>query len=70
MPTHQTEGTHYNVKCPYCDGNNHYVTQGIKIELGKVAQFQKPCQYCGGRIYYHAKYEIMVTAYRNDPTKS
>ena len=64
MPS-ETHGDHYNVTCPHCMENNTYVSDGVVG--GVITRFQKACFHCGKIIFYHARHEIIVTAYAENP---
>ncbi len=66
MAKTETRGDHYNCKCPHCGKNNHHVSDGIHVVCGEITGFQKACTHCRETIYYHARHEIMVTAYPSD----
>lgn len=63
----ETTGTHYNISCPHCGGNNHYVCDGVGVKCGTVTRFQKSCKHCKKIIFYNATHEIVVIAYDEDP---
>lgn len=63
----QTKGTYYNTDCPHCGKANHYISTGHVVVPGKYISFTKKCHYCKKVVWYHARLEIMITAYSNDP---
>ena len=65
--TQATKGNSCNISCPHCGKNNHYVTHGHIVELGKIINFTRTYIHCSQIIYFKAQYEIVVTAYGTDP---
>lgn len=55
-------GDQYNISCPFCHKNIHYVTRGYKVEFNTIRCFAKNCQHCGKLVEFYASWEIKVTS--------
>lgn len=60
-------GDHYNISCPHCGKINHFITQCTLFAFSRVTCFEKPCAHCRKTIYCHARYEIIVDAFSENP---
>ncbi len=57
-----TQGSGYNIKCPFCGKNNSYVCYGIEVKHGHFIEFIRQCFFCGKDVYYRGQREIMLIA--------
>lgn len=55
-------GDHYNIKCPFCDTNTSYITDGYSVPFRQCRVFAKKCPHCNNLVEYHASWEIKIRA--------
>jgi uncharacterized Zn-finger protein len=63
-------GDNHNIECPYCGKLNHYVVGDVRVVLGNVTYFIRPCRYCAQTVHYYANYRIALEAFRKNPALS
>ena len=57
-----THGDVESIKCPHCRKPNRVTAQVGHLPVGQIREFEAPCQHCGKRVYYWARWTVTLDA--------